>query len=140
MKQNSAIKELRRIAKENGGVLLPSAVVEAARPKSSPIHSRFEWDDGVAAEQYRLCQARQLIRVSVECIEGVGDPVDVFVSLGSDRVKDGGGYRLVVDVLNDEEMCARMLQDAKSEMEVFRRKYSRLKQLSGVFSAMEAVE
>lgn len=36
-------------------------VVEIARPKNSPIHDYFEWDDTIAAERYRIRQAQQLV-------------------------------------------------------------------------------
>jgi hypothetical protein len=44
------------------GKLSPIAVIEAAREPDSPLHGYFEWDDSKAAEQYRLDQARCLIR------------------------------------------------------------------------------
>jgi hypothetical protein len=47
----------------------PQKVVIAATDKSSPLHRYFEWDDGKAAHQHRLDQARRLIgsvRVLVE--------------------------------------------------------------------------
>lgn len=58
---------LARISKRNGGILTPDAVVEDAQDESSPLHTQFEWDDGEAAKQWRLEQARTLIRsVKVE--------------------------------------------------------------------------
>ena len=42
--------------------LLPSTVVQSARPASSPLHDQFDWDDGSAAHAFRLEQARRLIR------------------------------------------------------------------------------
>lgn len=57
----SAIKqELEAIAV--GGVIHPADVVEAARDPGSAMHRQFEWNDGEAAEAYRLQQARALIR------------------------------------------------------------------------------
>jgi len=44
------------------GNLVPLDVVDAARPKKAPLHPAFEWDNSVAAEQYRVHQARNLIR------------------------------------------------------------------------------
>ena len=44
------------------GEVRPSALVDAARPKSSPAHNAFEWDDSKAGEEYRLIQARTWIR------------------------------------------------------------------------------
>lgn len=66
--QRKAIEErLERIRLRNNGVLTPEAVVADAASKSSPLHSEFEWNDKRAAHQYRLDQARELIRkVTVE--------------------------------------------------------------------------
>lgn len=55
---------LLQIHKRDAG-LTPGAVVKAARPASSPLHTHFEWDDAVAGEKFRLDQARQLIRCVV---------------------------------------------------------------------------
>jgi len=55
--------ELERIRKEKGGYLRTADVVEEAEAKSNPLHDCFEWDDSSAGHQYRMQQARQLIRV-----------------------------------------------------------------------------
>lgn len=138
MKNSKIEKELKRIARSNGGLLLPEKVVEAARPKTSPIHSRFEWDDSEAADRYRLWQARQLIKVCVEQVQGVSKPTEVFVSLKTDRA-DAGGYRITTDVLSDEEMKAQLLRDAVEELQIFKIKYRRLKELSDVFDAIDKI-
>lgn len=49
-------------ALDKNGRLTPEAVVRAAKDPTSPLHKRFEWDDSEAAHQYRLEQARRLIR------------------------------------------------------------------------------
>lgn len=129
-------RELKRIAKANHGQLLPEKVVEAARPNSSPLHNRFEWDDTEAAQQYRLWQARHLIRVCVEYLPGVSTPTEVFVSLSTDRV-EGKGYRVMTEVLSREDSREQMLEDALAELNIFRLKYRRLKELSDVFEAID---
>lgn len=53
--------QLAELEMENGGRLTPSAVVEAAKNPSSPMHGCFEWDSEKAAYQYQLDQARELI-------------------------------------------------------------------------------
>jgi hypothetical protein len=132
--------ELTRIASEHDGLLMPADIVKAARVKSSPLHSRFEWDDTAAAERYRLWQARQLIDVTVEYIGTGRDAVmsRVFVSLTTDR-SAGGGYRAIHAVLANTEHRERLLEDAKIEMNRFRKKYSELKELADVFAAMDRV-
>ena len=135
-------QELERLARLHGGVLTPEAVVKAARPKSSVLHSRFEWDDSDAAEKYRLWQARQLMRVVVQ-YEAVGtrEPVEVRVmtSLSTDRSGDTRGYRVTTAVLEDPAHRAQLLADAKEEMRKFQAKYQQLTELAEVFIAMENV-
>lgn len=133
------VAELKRIAAEHHGKLMPSDVVEAARPKSSPLHSKFEWDNSEAAEKYRLWQARQLISITVEYL-GSGEQASlekVFVSLTTDR--DRGGYRSLVTVMSDEQYRERLLEDALDEMRRFHKKYKELKELADVFEAMKQV-
>jgi hypothetical protein len=50
------------IAEECGGVLKPEEVVRRASDPQHPLHSCFTWDDGSAANAWRLEQARSLIR------------------------------------------------------------------------------
>ena len=39
----------------------PSSILEYARNENSELHKCFEWDDTVAAEKYRLQQARNIV-------------------------------------------------------------------------------
>jgi len=69
---------------EKSGRITAHAVLDAARPASSPIHDCFDWNDSEAAEKWRLEQARELIRrvkielvyqeVSVRTVKYVADP------------------------------------------------------------------
>jgi len=135
----AVVQELQRIAASNGGILQPCAVVDAARAEDSILHDRFTWDDGEAASQYRLWQARQLIRCSVIVEPRTETTVRAFVSLTSDRENDGGGYRETVRVMARADTRADLLADALAELEVFQRKYAALTELAGVFSAARAV-
>lgn len=138
-----ATAELHRLQKQApSGLLRPEAVVEHAADESSALHRYFTWDDGEAAQAYRLLQARQLIRVAVTVLESTSDRVRAFVSLTSDRKVDGG-YRAMVDVLDDPTLLDQMLADAKAELSAFTRKYRMLREageLSGVFEAITSAE
>jgi len=130
--------ELERLAQKNGGCLNPEHVVQSAKPVNSPLHSKFTWDNTEAAHQYRLYQARQLIRVVVTVIPNTDVSECVWVSLKNDRGEKG--YRQLVNVLNDDDMRTQLLLEAKEEMILFRKKYGRLQELSKVFEALRAVE
>lgn len=53
--------ELMQVRRDYGE-LSRQNVVDAARPPEHPLHSRFDWDNAIAGEQWRLHQAGALIR------------------------------------------------------------------------------
>lgn len=57
----AALDWILRYAQEHGQVITPQAYLEAARHPEHPGHGDFTWDDGVAAEKWRLHQARMII-------------------------------------------------------------------------------
>ena len=121
-----------------GGVIQPEAVIEFARDPETALHGAFCWDDGEAAAQYRLWQARQVIRVCVTIREDVkGPPIRAYVSLQEDR--GDVGYRLLDDVMSDAEMRDRLLAQALTELNRWKIRYQQLRELAPVFEAAEQV-
>ena len=59
---DDAIRAALKAVEKQDGTLTPTRVVEAAKPKSSPMHDSFEWDDSIAGQKFREEQARTLIR------------------------------------------------------------------------------
>ena len=130
------LKEFDRLHTKHG-ILRPADIVKAATPKSSPLHDMFQWDDTQAATQYRLWQAREMIRVSVRLLPQNGTKTRVYVSLGSDRIEDGGGYRCMVSVMSDADQRAELLADVLGELKAIRIKYAELQELAAVFAAID---
>jgi len=58
----AAFDELMRIRESHDGILSPRDIVNESRPKNAVLHPAFEWNDKVAAEEYRLWQARRVSR------------------------------------------------------------------------------
>jgi hypothetical protein len=133
--------ELRRIEAKYG-LLRAADVVEEASLPGSPLHNCFEWDDGAAGYQWRLQQARQLIRVTVEMLP-YDEPryeVRAFVSLTPDRVVERGGYRVMTEVLASPSEREQLLADALKELNRLKVKYFQLSELSAVFRAIERAQ
>lgn len=130
--------ELQRLKDEGDGLLKPEAVVDAARAEDSVLHRFFTWEDSVAAEAFRLIEARALIRVAVLVEPSSQKITRAFVSLTTDRVnRDGGGYRGTIEVMSDAGQRQQLLKQALEEFARFRTKYSSLVELAEVFEAME---
>lgn len=135
------IQELERISARNGGILKPEDIVNDARNPKSPLHKRFDWNNTKAAYEWRLLQARNLIRVVVQIIpNGTSEPSRVWVSLMQDQNKKGGGYRPLISVLSNEELRRQLLEEALRDMECFSQKYYHLNELATLFSAIKKVK
>src|SRR6266498_1658456 len=140
MSSDLVLDELKYI-EERDSVLKPEAVVEFAKGKKTALHSHFNWDNDNAAEQYRLWQARQLIRIKVVVLKSEDDNVETkaFVHFDSNDNQEGG-YRYIVKVLNDDLLKEQMLANALRELQVFKKKYSELRSLAQLQEVFEAID
>lgn len=127
---------LEELRKAKGGSLIPQDIVEAARPKASPIHRAFEWNDSEAAEQYRLEQARYLIQAIVVKIVGYEDkkPVRAFVSLIQN---DERSYTSTVHAMSDADLRKQVLDTALAEIESWRDRYRAYREFAIIFTAIK---
>ncbi len=135
--------ELEQIRQLHGGLLKPEDVVKFARNERTALHQEFEWDDARASAEYRLEQARKVIRVAVTILPSPHsdqEPVRAYVSVASDRAQPGGGYRAFADVMTDDAMRAELVNEAIGEAKRWRRKYERLRELAPIFRAIDKVE
>ena len=127
------------------GTITSELFLEASRDESSPTHEVFEWDDGVAAERYRLHQASRTIcaiRVIVKEHEEAGKqvrPPRAFVNIVDDDSRKAQ-YMNVSDALANEETRYAVLGRAMRELKSFQDKYSALSELAEVFAAIDNVK
>lgn len=144
-------EELEIIRKSNDGILDAEKVVVYASNTKTSLHGRFQWADTIAADAYRLNQARQVIRLDLTIIKHDSDnmmflpdnsmdsdgvTLRKYVSLSHDR-SNNGGYRLLSEVLDNSDMRKQLVRDAKKDMQTFRKKYSALEELSSVMDGMD---
>jgi hypothetical protein len=136
---NAIQLELQQIREANGGVLKPEFVVEFASDPETSLHSRFTWDDTEAAQKHRLWEAREVIRVCVTILPQTNELVRTYVSLTSDRIKEGGGYRTTEAVLSVAEQRAELLDQALRELATWQAKYRQVNELAAIFAEAEKV-
>ena len=112
-------------AKNGVGLFRGREVVAEARHPDHPVHPDLSGDDESAAEEFRLGQARELIRaVIVE--DANGEPVPAYLSLRDDRQNDGGGYRKTEEVIESNALVEGLTRTAKTELESWTRRYQML--------------
>lgn len=129
-------EELERIRTKHNGRLEPEWVVHNAKSPRNPLHDLFEWDDNVAAQNYRVDQARQVIRSVEVVVEEAPElkPTRAFVSVVQERSR---AYTSVSHAMSDEDLRKQVLVQAFMELEAWRKRYAELIELAGVFAAID---
>lgn len=132
-------KHLDMLRKQSKGELTPQDVLKDAKNNNSPLHSFFEWNEGKAAEQFRLQQARGLIRSVVAIyVDGKAKAVrsKAFV-----HIKESGAphYRETSHAMSQAKTRNMVLQRAWSELMAWRKRYQDLKAFSELFDVMDEV-
>lgn len=110
---------------DHNGRLTPALVVDAARPEESPLHDRFEWNDKVAGEAYRLDQARRLIR-SVRVVYREADDKEAARTVRAYhaiRDEDGTSYRPVEEVVENPFLTELLKRDMQREWKQLLRRF-----------------
>lgn len=122
--------ELVRI-KESHGDLTARAVVDESAPPEAVLHPVFEWDDARAADEFRLYQARHLIKavqvvpmpapeVAGQQARAAAEPASTWVHVPT-KVGKEGVYVEVSDVVNNPDQFARALSELAARLSAARR-------------------
>jgi len=124
---------LQKIEKEHGK-LEPSVIVDAARDPNHVLHNYFEWDNGKAADEYRLWQARQLI-VSVYVVSSDEERVQVWHNVKISESKPE--YNSLPVILSNTEKKKSLIRYALNEIKYWQEKYRTIHELSKVVNLKE---
>ena len=135
--------ELERIRIDNNGKLTPDSVVSESKNPSSPLHDNFEWNGRKAAHQWRLCQARAVIR-SIEIIRIEAPHVHTRAyEVRTEAQKPGieqakKVYQTIDDILADPVARAELMGNAITDAIAFRKRYAALSELATVFREVDS--
>lgn len=130
----TSLREQLQAVRAERGSLTPETVVEAARPESHPLHSRFEWDDSVAGHEYRKVQAAELIR-SVRVTYGKesdGQPKSVRAFVPVRGESPQSVYEPIEEVMQDDFSRRLVLQQCRREWLTFERKFGHLEEFASI--------
>lgn len=108
-------KELLKI-KRDYGELTVDAVLQEAENEDNILHKYFEWDDEIAADEYRRYQARRLIAAVYVQVKHPTEPdkvIDIQV-FQNENVSSGGmtqkPYRPIEEVMADPKERMELLR------------------------------
>lgn len=111
----------------------PEEVLNKARNEKSELHKCFEWNDGIAAEKYRLQQARMIINLLVIKTERDDEiPIRVY-QITSQR----NTYQPSRLFLQQPDEYRKLLERAKSELIAFKNRYKTISELEMIFELID---
>lgn len=123
------VVELERLRKERGE-LTAEMVVEAAADEGSPIHGQFTWDDDAAAHQFRLMQARGLIRRVTVSVRGA-EPRRMYVHVERPG-EAAGAYEPMESVVDRPDQFAVALAELTRRLSTAQQAVDELRRIAGM--------
>lgn len=128
---------IEKLQKAQNSPLEPETIVAAAKDAKSILHPHFEWDDAVAAEAFRVDQARELVRsltvdISRSNLETKNVRAFVNVEAGEER-----GYVSTATAMSSEDLRKQVLRKAFAELESWRARHAELSELARIFAAID---
>lgn len=117
---------------EIGEYATPQEIVEKAKSETTELHKCFEWNNDIAAEKYRIVQARKIVRSLVfertekqiqknkPEIRVIHKPVGAI------------GYKPLEFIVQKQDEYERLLEAARRELHAFKVKYQHLSELDEI--------
>lgn len=121
---------------EAAGNLTAGNLVDISRPEDAPLHSEFEWNDSIAAEEWRKRQARNIIQ-SIVVVNETNPENSVRAYFNIEVTKPN--YESISAIVTNEDKYEALKRAAFRELEAFRRKYAQITELQAVFDAIKEV-
>lgn len=124
---------------QRDGILTPSALIKAAKPKKSPLHNEFTWDGNEALQKIQRQEALYLIRVvSLDITEVKTDKV----YRGREFVLRPGTFEDYVSIrteLSDAELRDQMVEQLMLRLESLRQELEDFEEFTEVVQAITKV-
>ena len=113
----------------------PKQIVDKARDSNTELHKCFEWNDSIAAEKYRIEQARLVIRcLVIKREDGQEDKPERRVFYKTDYNE---GYKPLEFIVRNESEYDKLLKQALAELHAFKVKYHALSELEEILALID---
>lgn len=116
-------------------IITPANIVDYARSEDTELHKCFQWDDSIAAENWRKQQARIIVSSLVVTVEKTTAGSQKYRLIQhDDSTKE---YKPVVFTVRNMDEYGRLLAQAKRELRSFKERYKSITELSEVIEQIE---
>ncbi len=136
VKAQAAGEAVEGIIGKHGGVTAEILLREATK-KRSALHSCFEWNDTIAAQNYRLDQARYILRQIEVIIEREDkEPLRIRAFHCVEDEEQGRRYVTITQARSESDMWEQVIIRAMKEIQQWKETYRDIKEFEAVFEAI----
>jgi hypothetical protein len=134
-------EHLELLRKKAKGELTAEDVLADAKHDNSPLHSFFEWSDTEAARQYRLQQARGLIRSVVAVYTRIDEGKPAVRAKAYVHINEASAphYREASHAMSMTKTRDMVLKQAWSELQSWRNRYKDLQEFASMIRVIDAL-
>jgi len=108
-------------------------ILDYARDENTELHKCFEWDDSIAAERWRLQQARLIVGNLVYQEPEKQEPTKIRVLQSTEN----NTYKPVRLILQNKSEYEQLLEQALAELHAFKERYKNLSELEEILALIE---
>lgn len=125
--------------KKNRTTITAKEILEDARSKNTPYHNHFTWKNDIAAEKYRLEQARHLISsiVIVRIRTEDTEPIQVRAFVNVIDTEGDKGYVPIDIAISNPKTASQIIQQALREAKAWNNRYNEYQELSKIHRAIK---
>jgi len=128
---------IMELQNNNYGLVTPDQLVEHARNPNNLLHQLFEWDDSTAAEQFRLEQARNILRSLVYEIEIIPGKVEEIRYTVNVMQNGRNGYVAIESALASEELSRQVIDEAGKYVQMAVKRLRQYRELAKIVGTLE---
>lgn len=130
------IKKLMKVSSIK--MVTAEMVLQDAKNEYSPYHDWFNWDDDLAAEEYRKAQARQLLSsiVEVRIIHEDSEPVEIRAFVNVIDEEGERGYVETDYAMSKPVLVSQVIQQALKEVIAWQKRYREYQELGKIHKAI----
>lgn len=119
-----------------GASFKPEDIVELAKNPNTELHRCFEWDDKIAADKYRISQARTLICNLVIDTSNQNDPTTT-VPVRIFHQAEGASYKSLEFIVKNPNEYQAMLAKCRHELLALKNKYASLSEYQEIWDMIQ---
>lgn len=115
----------------------PQQILEKAKDSQTELHKCFTWDDSVAAEKYRIFEARQIV-CSMKIVEQKPDKeaeetqIRVFY-----KIDNGTGYKPTKLILQKPDEYKKLVERCRSELLAVKQKFQSISEYEEIWELIK---